>query len=315
MTNLSNEKLKLLYEQVYQKGKEKFFSNFSGNQDLSETNKIVWACANYKKTKVLDIGCGTGETAAGIAARGASKVVGIDYAVSAIKLAKKRHQMPNLDFRVCSLHEFNENADIIVSCGTLEHMNDPKTELMHMIELVENKGKIIITCPYFINIRGIVWMTLQLAIHAPMSKTDRHFISPFDIEEWLRGTGMRLESVKTFDYGMGNGMELLRDFQKRLPKVFQDIHLPSEKAFSLLSWIEKVVEYYNRSSPGGLGGANALYLISPKKNLGQCKKLKLTCLHKPPANTHIYNPKSKVKSCCVSEITTDRVNSACIIKK
>ena len=77
-------------------------------------------------------------------------------------------------------------VDVVVSCGTLEHMSDPRQELCRMIELVDGKGTIILTCPYFLNIRGFVWMTLALLLDVPMSLTDKHFISPFDIEGWLK---------------------------------------------------------------------------------------------------------------------------------
>jgi len=266
MTDPSADKLQSLYEGVYSGGKEIFFSRFVGGKDISETDKLVWGAADFNGKRILDIGCGTGETAAGIAARFASSVVGIDYAPSAIEEAKRRHRAANLDFRVCSALEWNDVVDIEVSCGTLEHMSDPHQELYCMIELVDGKGTIILICPYFLNIRGFVWMTLALLLDVPMSLTDKNFISPFDIEGWLAETPMQLESVQPFDYERANGMQMLVDMKKRLTNASRDANLPNDKVDRALEWWDKVVEYENRTTPRRFGGSNALYVITSRKD-------------------------------------------------
>jgi 2-polyprenyl-3-methyl-5-hydroxy-6-metoxy-1,4-benzoquinol methylase len=264
MTEPSVDKLQSLYEGVYSGGKESFFSRFVGGKDISETDALVWAAADFSGKRVLDIGCGTGETAAGIAARSALSVVGIDFAPSAIEEAKRRHQATNVDFRVCSALEWSDVVDVVVSCGTLEHMPEPRQELHRMIELVDAKGAIILTCPYFLNIRGLVWMTLALLLDVPMSLTDRHFISPFDIEGWLVETPMKLESVQPFDYERANGSQMLVDMEKRLTNALRDANLPNDKVDRALEWFGKVVEYETRTTPGRFGGSNALYVITPR---------------------------------------------------
>ena len=191
-------------------------------------------------------------------------VVGIDYAPSAIEEAKRRHRAPNLNFRACSVLEWGEVVDVVVSCGTLEHMAEPRQELQRMIELVGGKGMIILTCPYFLNIRGFVWMSLALLLDVPMSLTDRHFISPFDVEGWLAETPMRLERVQPFDYERANGPQMLVDMKRRLTNALRDANLPNDKVDRALEWLGKVVEYENRITPGRLGGSNALYVITPR---------------------------------------------------
>ena len=264
MTDASTDKLQRLYEGVYSVGKESFFSRFVGGKDISETDELVWSATDFQGKRVLDIGCGTGETAAGIAAQGPLTVVGIDYAPSAIEEAKRRHLAPNLDFRVCSALEWSDVVDVVVSCGTLEHMQEPRQELRRMIELVDGKGTIILTCPYFLNIRGFVWMSLALLLDVPMSLTDRHFISPFDVEGWLVDTPMRLERVQPFDYERANGLPMLVDMKKRLINALRDANLPNDKVDRALDWLSKVVEYESRTTPGRFGGSNALYVITSR---------------------------------------------------
>ncbi len=80
-----------------------------------------------------------------------------------------------------------------------------------MANLVKSRGEIVLTCPYFLNLRSFVWMSLMLLLDVPMSLTDCHFISPFDIEDWLEGSGMRLVRVQFFDYERANGHDILVD--------------------------------------------------------------------------------------------------------
>ncbi len=259
----STEKLQKLYEAVYAGGKEEFFSRFVNGRDISETDNVVWTATGYAGKRVLDVGCGTGETAAGIAGLGAAQVTGIDYAPSAIEQANAHHQADNLAFEVRSLDDWIGAVDVVVSCGTLEHMERPDLELKKMVALVESRGEIVLTCPYFLNLRGFVWMSLALLLDVPMSLTDRHFISPFDIEGWLEGTGMKLARVQPFDYERANGRHMLVDMKKRLTNALRDAGLPNDRVDSTLAWLEKVVEYEARTSPGRFGGANSLYLIQP----------------------------------------------------
>ena len=114
---------------VYKDGKEGFFSRFEDGVDISETDNAVWKAIDWSNKTVIDIGCGTGETASGIAKLGAELVVGVDYSENAIRLANSRHQENNLEFKVNSFEDIvNDNInkyDVLLSCGTLEHMDNP----------------------------------------------------------------------------------------------------------------------------------------------------------------------------------------------
>ena len=107
-------------------------------------------------------------------------------------------------------------------------------------------------------------MTLALLLDVPMSLTDRHFISPFDIEGWLDDTPLRLARVQTFDYDRANGSQMLVDMKKRLTNALRDANLPNDKVDTALEWLGKVVSMENRTTPGRFGGSNALYLITPR---------------------------------------------------
>ena len=62
-----------------------------------------------------------------------------------------------------------------------------------VFRVVEKDGYLINLCPSFLNVRGHVWMTLQLLFDVPMSLSDLHFLCPFDFEEFCEGKGYELE--------------------------------------------------------------------------------------------------------------------------
>jgi len=259
--SLKNEDLKQLYDQVYRQGEETFFSNFIDGTNISETDAVVLAATDWHGKQVLDAGCGTGRTSYLISQAGAKGVVGIDYSPEAIKIASERFNAKNLTYQHREISGWKEPVDVVISCGTLEHTDKPWETLLAMCELVPPGGQVILTCPYFLNIRGFIWMALQTLLKVPMSLTDLHFISSFDIEAWLRGTSMSLKQVQPFDESIANGERMLVDLRKRLTNALRDANLDNSRVEEFVEWLEKVVNYRQTSGAPSLGGATALYVI------------------------------------------------------
>jgi 2-polyprenyl-3-methyl-5-hydroxy-6-metoxy-1,4-benzoquinol methylase len=253
--------LKKVYEDIYNDGKEKFFSRFVDNKDISENDDLVLKCVDWNGKTVIDFGCGTGETAFSIAKLGAKRVYGIDFSESAIEKAKNNYKLTNLDFFVEENLSKMDPVDCIVSCGTLEHLDDPRIALMNFTEKIKIDGSLVLTCPYFINIKGFVWMTLALTLDVPMSLTDKHFISPFDFIEWLKGTDYELKKVVPFDYDRANGEIMIDDMRKRLNNALRDRKLPTKGVEPMLAWLEKLIKYKDIKSHN-FGGSNCLYVIA-----------------------------------------------------
>jgi 2-polyprenyl-3-methyl-5-hydroxy-6-metoxy-1,4-benzoquinol methylase len=258
---MTNENLKQFYNKIYSQGETSFFSKYVDGKNVSENDAMVLKAADWQGKTVLDAGCGTGRTAYLIANAGAKQVVGIDFSEEAIKVARRSFTANNLSYRCMELHNWKDNVDVIVSCGTLEHTDRPWNTLATMDKLLPPGGEIIITCPCFLNIRGFIWLALQILLNVPMSLTDVHFISPFDIEEWLKGTRLKLEHVMTFDYSKGNGSLMLTDLRKRLANALKDANLNNEKVGAFIDWLEKVVNYREESGAATLDGTTALYVI------------------------------------------------------
>jgi 2-polyprenyl-3-methyl-5-hydroxy-6-metoxy-1,4-benzoquinol methylase len=161
-----------------------------------------------------------------------------------------------------------KQVDVVVSNGTLEHLDDPAAALRHMGDLVPYGGELLISCPCFLNIRGLVWMTLQYLLDVPMSLTDLWFISPFDIEEWLGEGDLRLERTLSLDYSRGNGELMLRDLEKRLPNALRDAGLDGAQVQRLMDWLTKLVRYRIAHELCDLEGATMIYYIRKMNRKG-----------------------------------------------
>ncbi len=247
---ISNEGLKSLYEKVYQTGKENFFT-FSTEDVASEVIREI----DWKGKNIIEIGCGTGDLAARIADAGASQVLAVDYTTSAIETARKKHQRPNLRFEVRSPGDIHGTYDVAVAQEVIEHTDSPQEFLKNLKEMIVPSGQIIVTCPSFLNLRGYVWMTLQTLLQVPMSLSDKHFISPFDVEQWAKNLGLKMR-WRTFRYGQAHGEQLISDFEKRLTNALKDAGLDNSRVSEFLRWLDKARIYEKDSESNG---AKALY--------------------------------------------------------
>lgn len=246
--------LKDLYRRVYSAGKESFFTFGTGDISQEVLGEVSW-----DGLSVLEIGCGTGETAYGMALAGA-KVLAIDYAESAIDVARKKYQHPQLQYVVGDLNEVQGTYDVIVMQEVIEHVEDPRATLSRLKGHLDNSGHLIITCPSFVNLRGIVLMTLRLLLTVPVSLTDRHFISPGDMLQWAQQLGYTC-TWRTFRYGLSHGDEMLVDLKKRLTNALRDAGLTTSHVDDLLEWLREVRCHETDSVHNG---AKALYHLRPE---------------------------------------------------
>lgn len=85
-------------------------------------------CGAIEGARVLDLGCGTGRYCVEFAKRGASRVVGIDFAPSMVASSKHLAQKEGVS-EVCefvcadfSTHKFQESFDIVLALGFFDYI-------------------------------------------------------------------------------------------------------------------------------------------------------------------------------------------------
>ena len=259
-----NKELETFYQSVYKKGEKKHFTPFVTKGTTStEANEVINEIRWRNKT-VLDVGCGTGNFANQVAKNGAKKVLGIDYAEEAIKIAKKAHTHPNLEFRKMDVKNIKEKFDIIVSIGTLEHMDNPYQILKKFKNQLNNNGKIIITSPNWSNPRGHMLMVLYFLFDAPITLADLHYLTPKDFEKWAKKMNMGLK-WHTFERSWAHGEILIKDFQRRIPNILNDMKISVDKSKinKLLKWIKKDIVGFDNSLKHS--GAIGLYTLKKRR--------------------------------------------------
>jgi len=258
-----NKNLKQFYNRVYVKGEKKHFTIKRETASLSEIKEVLKQIS-WKGKKVLDVGCGTGLFAYNAAKRGAF-VLGIDFSTEAIDIANSQYTHKNLKFQSMDVNEIKEKFDVIVSNGTLEHMDNPLKSLKLFKKHLTTNGCIITTSPNWSNPRGYMLMPLLLLFNAPITLADLHYFTPVDFKNFSKQLGMSL-SWKTFDKSWGHGDILVQDFKKRLPNVLRDSNLPNKKKNIdlLIKWIQNNINKLNHDLPHS--GATGLYKLTIKKS-------------------------------------------------
>ena len=103
-------------------------------------NKI-WA--ETKDKVVIDFGCGDGEDAVEVAARGAKRVIGVDIRERALANARKRAEARGVSDVCVFTTQTDEKADVILSLDAFEHFDDPAEILRIMRRLLKDDGCII----------------------------------------------------------------------------------------------------------------------------------------------------------------------------
>lgn len=220
----------------------------AGHDYTSERNEErqgIIDALDWSGKSVLEVGCGYGQLASELHARGAH-VLAIDYSHESIVRAAHRSKA-GLQFACCEHRAIEGRFDVVVMQGVLEHMDDPNLEL-NSLRHTKWPKHIVTSSPGFLNPRGYIWMAIQELFGVPMSLTDLHQISPFDMEEWARNMDATL-SWLSVDQDWGHGERLLADFEKRLPKAISDIGLSADVP-KFMKWLERTVPY-------GLSGENS----------------------------------------------------------
>jgi 2-polyprenyl-3-methyl-5-hydroxy-6-metoxy-1,4-benzoquinol methylase len=261
---MTNAELKDRYNDIYRKGEDTYFSKFVEGVNVSEADALVLGVVEWAGKRVLDIGCGTGAMVRAIKAAGAREVVGIDYAQTAIDAATMQGIPDGVTFRTAEVTDLpREPFDVIVSLGTMEHMDDPEIFLGNAATLLGDGGVVLITCPHFINLRGFVWMAFALTLDVPMSLTDLHFIHPWQMDEWAKAAELQVLEMQSCDQDRGNGRDLPRDFDKRLRNALRDAALPNDRVDRYIAHLDDLTRHLaERGEDYRLDGATALYRLS-----------------------------------------------------
>lgn len=98
--------------------------------------------------KVLDVACADGYGTR-VLSESVSSVIGVDKNEKYLKIANKKYNYKNIEFRRIDIDEdkITDKYDGIVCLETLEHLKYPKKFLINLYEVLADSGKMVLSIP------------------------------------------------------------------------------------------------------------------------------------------------------------------------
>jgi len=113
------------WDDVWKDFKElNFFGKMLSQAHQNTLKKVSQTFGLSAKTKVLDVGCGYGETLANLRAVGLTNSIGIDNSENSLRLCMKRNFLIGQDVFLMDATDMkfaDQNFDLVISHGMLEH--------------------------------------------------------------------------------------------------------------------------------------------------------------------------------------------------
>jgi hypothetical protein len=146
--------------------------------------------------------------------------------------------------------------DVVFSFGTLEHTENPRAVFRSLLGAVKPGGWLMVSCPSFLNVRGVIWMALSLLWDVPMSLSDRHFLTVSDFRDIARENGIRMEDAFSAEFATAQGSDFGRDMRKRLTNALRDAKMDNSRVEKAVAWFERNLADF---PAGALSGAETVY--------------------------------------------------------
>jgi len=273
-----SEELKEVYNTIYEEGKETFHT-FSLDLIYSEVYKTIKTHLNNRK--ILDLGCGDGEFLKRfVTLENPSEIHGYDFSEVGIDRCKiidettpdtikniyRNISFEDLKFEIEeSLSDEINYFDIITSIGVIEHLEDPEILFYIVDKLLTKDGMFVLEHPNFLNVRGVIWKTLEIFLGAEMSKTDKHTIMPDRIFDYMEKYNLECERIITFDHSRGLYDRMVEDLSKRIKLALVDkVENVDEKVKSFLDYLQFITHpKVFIQSPAN--GAEAIWVFKRKE--------------------------------------------------
>ena len=164
--------------------------------------------APLKDKQVLDVGCGGGILAEGLASRGA-RVTGIDMAGASLQVARLHllESGHDIDYRQITVEDMAQQHagefDVVTCMELLEHVPDPASVVDACARLVKPGGHVFFSTlnrnpkAYLLAVIGAEYVLRML----PKGTHDyARFIQPAELDAWMRHNGLAMGRMAGITY-------------------------------------------------------------------------------------------------------------------
>lgn len=236
------------------------------------SSRLLQALAAARGERILDIGCGCGETTIEIAASGATPV-GID--VSRPMLDRARNRAPGIDFLLAdaATHPFSPDHDALFSRFGVMFFDNPDKAFVNLRKALKQGGRLVFAC--WRDWRENEWVSIPVSavrhLLPPQPQLGPEDPGPFSFADLARvrrilaGAGFDAITATPYDAGMVMGSNLA-DAVRHLAEIGPVSRMladapPAERARALES-LEARLSSRTSALPLTLGGA--VWIISAR---------------------------------------------------
>lgn len=154
---------------------------------------LSWIGGRYPV--VLDIGCGSGESARWLRGRGTERLVGIEIDEASAQVAGRRFDEIRVGPVERELRYVVGPFDLVICADVLEHLIDPWTVVAELRSVTAPDGELAVSVPNIRYYRSLLRIAFGNGFRYESSghfdSTHLRFYTRRDIEEMLQGAGWR----------------------------------------------------------------------------------------------------------------------------
>jgi 2-polyprenyl-3-methyl-5-hydroxy-6-metoxy-1,4-benzoquinol methylase len=219
-------------------------SNYSSSEFDEDNTNSSWYKASRLipiKSKVLDVGCSSGNFGAYLIDKRDCKVDGIELFEEDFKLSsKKLRKVWNLNVESDSLKEVDDDYDVIYMGDVIEHLVDPARSLKKLKELLNNTGFLVFSVPNMANIMVRLHLLngdFDYTETGILDKTHIHFYTLKELERVINEGGMEVREIDFVEKDLPNKLidSVLSKHGLKASKEFYKLaHQPEAAAFQFV---------------------------------------------------------------------------------